>query len=249
MDKNTVTGYQAVSFRNPVFTPEQEADLAEHIVVMSQLFQGLSPRKCRQLAYQFAQRNGLKMHESWAKNKVASEDWFTGFKERNNLAVRKPEATSIARASAFNRPNVEKFYDNLADVMDRYGFEPNDIYNLDETGVHTVQNPRSVVAARGQKQVGSITSAERGELVTVVYTICANGSALPPMFLFPKVKYRNHFIRGAPVGSVGDATKTGWMNEKTSVMYLKHVIKTTRCTTEKPILLIMDNHESQCRFR
>jgi hypothetical protein len=96
------------------------------------------------------------------------------------------------------------------------------------------------------KQIGAITSAERGELVTIVYTVCADGSALPPMFLFPRVNYRDHFIRGSPTGSISAATRNGWMNEATFPAYLQHTINNTRCTKDKPILLIIDNHKSHC---
>ena len=63
-------------------------------------------------------------------------------------------------------------------VMDKYKFAPKDIFNVDESGCQTVQTPGKVVTARGQKQVGSITSGERGELVTLVYTVSATGDTI-----------------------------------------------------------------------
>lgn len=128
--------------------------------------------------------------------------------------------------------------------MDQHKFQAQDIYNLDETGCTTVQKPGNVVAPKGVKQVGSVTSAERGELVTVVNTISAGGAVLPPLFLFPRVNYREHFIRGGPVGSIGGATRTGWINTETFVGYMDHFIHHTRCTPERKVLLILDNHEA-----
>ena len=46
------------------------------------------------------------MLENWETNIKAGADWWTGFKARNNLVIRCPEATSFARATAFNRPVV-----------------------------------------------------------------------------------------------------------------------------------------------
>ena len=83
-----------------------------------------------------------------------------------------------------------------------------------------------------------------GELVTVVNTISAGGAVLPPLFLFPRVNYREHFIRGGPVGSIGGATRTGWINTETFVGYMDHFIHHTRCTPERKVLLILDNHEA-----
>ena len=52
--------------------------------------------------------------------------------------------------------------------MERHNLRPNNIYNVDETGVTTVQGkPSKVIALKGHKQVGNVTSAERGQLVTV----------------------------------------------------------------------------------
>ena len=118
-----------------------------------------------------------------------------------------------------------------------------DIFNTDECGCTTVQVPANVVAQRGKKQVGAITSAER-ELVTIVYTVSASGNALPPLFIFPCVNYRDHFIRGSPAGSIGRATRSGWINEDIFVDYLRHIVNHTRCSLENTILLILDNHES-----
>ncbi|KAJ4429031.1 hypothetical protein ANN_26027 [Periplaneta americana] len=67
-----------------------------------------------------------------------------------------------------------------------------DVYNLDETGLTTVQKPGKVVSSCGQKQVGKITSAERGTLVTVCAIIGSTGKAVPPFFVFPYVHFQDH---------------------------------------------------------
>ena len=109
---------------------------------------------------------------------------------------RKPQA---CHATSFNRANVKMFFNKLATVMDREKFQADDVWNLDETGVTTVQKPRSTVATKGWKQIGSITSSERGELVTMCVAATANGNTVPPMFIFPRVKYHDHFIPDGPV--------------------------------------------------
>ena len=104
---------------------------------------------------------------------------------------------------------------------------------MDETGVTTVHRPKNVIAKRGAKQVGRVTSGERGQNVT-----------LPPFFIFPRVRFYNHFLNGAPINSDGDANKSGWMTEKTLKKYLEHFKKHTRCTVEAPVVLLLDNHAS-----
>ncbi|XP_041961220.1 jerky protein homolog-like [Alosa sapidissima] len=141
------------------------------------------------------------------------------------------------------QPSIKlQFFDNLAVVMDRHAFPPHMIYNVNETGVFTVQKPQQVVTETGKKQVGSVTSAERGELVTVVCAVNAAGNAIAPMFVFPRVKFKDCFMTGAPPGAKGTATRTGWMNEDTWPEFLDHLIQQSNCTPDRPMLLILDNN-------
>lgn len=135
---------------------------------------------------------------------MAGEELFRSFMSRNpSLSVRAVQAASLSRATSFNKTNVEAFYDNLQIVLDRHAYEPLDIYNVDETGVTTIQKPKKVVAKRGIRQVGSLTSAERGTLVTVTFAVNALGNIMPPLFIFPRVRYHDHLVRDCPVGSIG----------------------------------------------
>ncbi|KAI4825723.1 hypothetical protein KUCAC02_021394 [Chaenocephalus aceratus] len=133
--------------------------------------------------------------------------------------------------------------------MDRYSFPPHMMYNMDETGVTTVQTPKQVVTEKGKKQVSSVTSAERGELVTVACAVNATGNAVPPMFIFPRVRFKDSLLNGSPAGSIGHCTKSGWMNEDAFLIFLKHFIRHTNCSTDHPVLLILDNHESHISLK
>ena len=42
-----------------------ESDLAQHIKTLSDMFYGLTIKKCKQVAYEFASRNKLKVPSSW----------------------------------------------------------------------------------------------------------------------------------------------------------------------------------------
>jgi len=146
---------------------------------------------------------------------MADEEWFRSFMRRNSeMTVRVAQATSLSRATSFNKNNMNAFYNNLSVVMDRYKFEPQQIYNTDETGITTVQKPDRVVARRGAQQVGSVTSAERSTLVTLAFAVNAIGNSFPPFFVFPRVRFQNHFIRDGPVGSNGTANPSGWMQDE-----------------------------------
>ena len=88
-------------------------------------------------------------------------------------------------------------------MLDKHQLTPDRIFNLNETGVTTVQDPKKVVTATGTKSVGSITSVERGEPATVLHAVYAAGHALAPVMIFPRVRYRDYFVRGGPPGCIG----------------------------------------------
>ncbi|KAJ8932510.1 hypothetical protein NQ314_014602 [Rhamnusium bicolor] len=197
------------------------------------------------LAYDFAKASNCNHPDSWDNLHMAGTDWMKSFMRRHpTLSLRKPENTSIARIAGFNKESVEKFYSNLEQVLRKYKFSPRRIFNLDETGVTTVLPSPKVVAEKCKRQVGQITSAERGSLVIVVCIVNAIGNFISPCLIFPRQTYLPHFIEGAPHGTLGLASKSGWMTASLFDEVLHHIKKSINCSTEDPILLIIDNHET-----
>jgi len=115
---------------------------------------------------------------------------------------------------------------------------------MDETGVTTVVKPSKVVATKGVKQIGAVTSGERGTLVTVAVAVSASGNSIPPMFIFPRLQYKDQFIRDGPPGCIGAGNKSGWMTEYDFLTFMQHFVKNTRSSKDSPVLLLLDNHVS-----
>lgn len=232
-----------------VFTAELEAKLAEYIVERSQLGYGLTAFQIRQFAYEYAMANNSNIPGCWTVNKRAGEDWFGGFMRRHpNLSARKPEQCSVARAMAFNKQNIENYFVKLEAVLKRHENFRNGsrVFNLDETATTTVGEMKKVkvIGEKGVKQLHQIKSAERGILVTTCCIICASGAVIPPVMVFPRVKFTNHMTTNAYPGTLGLATKRGWMMSEVFVDVVKHFIRCTGSTKENPSLLILDNVQS-----
>lgn len=94
-----------------IFTKEQETELAEYLKRASDIYYGLTPKELRKFAFQYATANNLQVPTSWTDNKMAGPDWYTSFIKRNStLSLRTPQATSLSRATTFNKINVELFF-------------------------------------------------------------------------------------------------------------------------------------------
>ena len=121
-------------------------------------------------------------------------------KRQPELSLRTLEATCFARSTAFNKHTVGEFFQNFKTVRNRYKYNFNCIYNVDETGLKPVRKPVKFLAVRGSKQVEIITSAERGTLVTAGCASNAIRNSIPPLFIFPRVKFHDYTVKeGLPV--------------------------------------------------
>ena len=100
------------------------------------------------------------------------------------------------------------------------------------------------MAGTGVKQVRTLTSVEQGSLVTLCCADSATIAAIPPMFIFIMVTFKQHFIKDGHIGCVGATHRSCWMMDENFLMFLEHFIKQTRSLKDKPVLLVLDNHES-----
>jgi hypothetical protein len=226
-----------------VFTAEEENLLIDYLFKMEERLFGLTSYDLRILAFQWAEKLGKK-HTFSTEKKVAGKDWLIGFKARHpQLTLRKPEPTSAARAAAFNKPNVTNFFTLLTRLVDTHKLTADRIYNCDETGVTVVPKHRSkILSLKGRKQVGVLSSAERGNTVTIEVCSNAAGSYMPPLFIFPRARTNDQLMNDCPPGAWAAFHPSGWMQSDIFFTWFKKFVEWSRATKEKPVLLLLDGH-------
>lgn len=235
--------------RPTVLNFAQEEELANHIVKLSKAFYGLSRLQVKKIAFQYAESNSIPNNFNKAKG-ICGNDWYYGFLKRHpQISLRKPESTSLNRVKGFNKQEVDIFFSNLLEAFDKYNYQPNKIFNADETGITPVHIPAKILAAKGQRQVGAITSGERGKLVTVLCAMSAAGDYIPPMFIFGRARMKYELTKNGPVNAIYKISKNGWINEDLFYEWIQHFAKYTKCSVNDRVLLVIDNHSSHCTLK
>lgn len=233
--------------RPSVLCPELENKLVKYCLAMEAAYFGLTRSDLRRMALQLAVKNNLN-HPF--KDQMAGKKWLKLFLKRHKstLAQRKPTGTSYARALGFSKENVDKFFGLLENVFEKHKYTPDRIYNVDESGIAIVQTKiQEVIGLRGKRQIGSLTAAERGSLITIVVSMNASGTFVPPLVVFPRKNMNSQLEKGAPPGTVFAVHPSGWIQTHLFTMWLEHFVKFTKPTEEHPVLLVLDGHFSHTK--
>ncbi|KAJ4437354.1 hypothetical protein ANN_17495 [Periplaneta americana] len=238
------TGVSALGRFKCILNKEQEMELAQHCNLLSGMFYGLTLSFLRSIAFKYVPLNKIN-HPFNNETQMAGVDWAINFLKRKNLSLRLPQKTSVARIMGFNRVQCDSFFNNLAEFQGKYKFSPTQIYNMDEIRITTVPNKApKIVTTKGKRAVWKVSSTERGQLVTAVCCMNAAGNYVPSALIFSRKREKEELMNGAPPGSVMFISDSGYINCELFVKWLRHFQNHVGATTNKPVLLILDNHTS-----
>lgn len=234
--------------RHTTLPPDVEKQLVDHLKQLEACFFGLTITDVRRLAFQIALKNDIP-HVFNEEKQIAGKKWYYNFMKRHkDISLREPQATSLARAQGFSKDNVNEFFEMLKTIVDQNNINATNIYNMDETGVSTVQNKcQKVIAEKGKRAVASISSGERGVNTTVVCCSSAAGMYVPPLIIFKRMRMCNELKVGAPPGSLIDVSESGWINSELFVKWLRHFIDTVKPNKESKVLLLLDGHSTHSK--
>jgi hypothetical protein len=128
-----------------------------------------------------------------------SVTWPKCFCKRHpDLKMKKTTGLKKACAKALNRHAVNEFFDMLMEVIEEYGILPENLYNMNEKGLQLGIGARATAMIDcDQKTAYSVKDGNR-ELVTVIETICADGSILHPSVIFQGVRWNSEWGRNNP---------------------------------------------------
>jgi hypothetical protein len=175
---------------------------------------------------------------------AAGKKWLRSyFKRHLILPMRTPESISAARMKGFTSQNVARFFDIYKSELVTVNHPVHGIFSVDETGITNVQHRQSkVVSIRGKKEVVSLISAERGNLVTTVTCMNATGTRVPPLIVFPRTNMKEQLMDGAPAGSISACHASGWIQTDIFTKWFDYFVPFVNPSADDHVLLIVDGH-------
>jgi len=142
---------------------------------------------------------------------------------------------------------VSKYFEVLKTVMDDCSLQckPQNIWNMDRTGVQLDYTPGKVVAGKGAKYLHSCTSGNR-ETITVTCAVNAVGKCLSPHVIVKgQTKRYLHSLQteNAPEGTTWSWSDSGWTKQGIALLWFKNSFL-PNVGKERPQILVLDGHDS-----
>lgn len=130
-------------------------------------------------------------------------NWTDRFLERHydSLHVYWSRSLESARGKAVNPALVEEFYDLLDAEYEKHDFLEEHVYGADESGMTTgVAQKERVIGGVGKKTQHQKREVNR-ENTTVIVTICADGTTIPPITIFKGKHYQLRWAQNNPLNA------------------------------------------------
>ena len=144
---------------------------------------------------------------------------------------------------------LQAWYDRLEPFVKR--IPPSNIYNFDETGFQLGQGKPQKVISRN-KQRTRLLSSERGELLTGIECIAADGWLMEPYTVAPGLVHLERWYEGGTLSEESRiaVSSSGYSNDTLAIDWLHFFQKDTRNRAcGGPRLLLFDGHGSHLTWQ
>jgi hypothetical protein len=129
--------------------------------------------------------------------------WTSRFVEKYSDQLKMSWATSLEskRGRAVNEHTLKAWFDLVEDVTTKYNIVKENTYGTDEIGTNPRDGERERVM--GGHNLGPQYQQRDGtrENITVIVTICADGTSTPPAVIFKGQAYQVHWKQDNPINA------------------------------------------------
>ena len=242
--KNRLSG-RVVDGTNPGPVPylnnTEEKELQEYLIQANKVGYGKTRCQVKMIAEKVAIDKGL------LRGAQISDGWWRRFLQRHpDLSLRSGDSTGYVRMNAMNEENLKNYFDLLDTVLEENNLKihPEQIYNMDKTGLPLNPRPPKVVALRGQKRVRYQCSGSKDQ-ITVLRCCSETGQMIPPFVIFDTKQLNHLWTRGEVAGTRYGVSDSGWTDRGLFFSWLEeHFL--AHAVPARPLLLLVDGHSSLC---
>ena len=221
-------------------TTTEEQTIVRYILDLDS--RGFAPRLCEvgDIADKLlATRGGTPTGKNWPARFVGRTEElkmaFNRAKDQQRILQEDPEVISA-------------WFGLVRDTIAKYGVNPDDIHNFDETGFQMgIIGSMKVVTGSERRTRPNLVQPGDREWATVIQGICAAGYAIPPFIIYKGRVHISAWYEEAdiPYDWKLSVSENGWTNNNLGLEWLKHFDEHTK-TRQVGVyrLLILDGHES-----
>jgi hypothetical protein len=192
------------------------------------------------------------LHESDPTAPKLSDHWIKRFFARYpEYKIRRAKALDIERKQSYDPEVIEGWFQDLQDIITKYGIPTEDIYNFDETGFRIGIGRDQYIITREPKKKIYIPLNTNREYITVVEGINASGWAISPFVIIAaKNIVRGWFDATGYDQQIGiSVSETGYLNDELGYQWIQHFHRETfRKIKGEYRLLICDGYGSYLMY-
>ncbi|XP_049817214.1 uncharacterized protein LOC109594560 isoform X2 [Aethina tumida] len=227
LTEDSVTSFKMGYSKKQVFSDEMELIFVDYLKSASDIFHGISIKKIRRLANEYAVYIKAVRPESWKTSEIAGPDWWGTFTKRH------PGLIAVLNRDARNEVKCTRYYDNLNKHIEDNKLKPGKIWTLDETGIPSKQG----------------NDDQKLQLVTMALAVSALGEFTKPCLFVPNEHILELYVNNGPSDCIVHVNPNGWMEEQHFYEFLKRLVKKTECSPNSKVLLLIENHEYYISLR
>ena len=147
---------------SPYLDPIEEQELADHLITVAKIGYGKTRKEVKMIA-----ENVAKEKKALRATRI-SDGWWKSFLHRNQgLSLRRADSTAHIRMDSISKESINQYFNLLEQTMILHNIQksPNQIYNMDETGIPLSPCTPNIVTQNGQKKVHYRTSGKKNKLL------------------------------------------------------------------------------------
>lgn len=160
-------------------SPEQEENLVDLIIRSSDCGRPVTKKDLRHYATTI-------LHKTKDKEAVLGKRWEHNFllRHSNKLQTYRSKHLDSQRAQSVNSASVNSWFDLVEEHIVAKKVKAKNVFGMDESAFVRLNLGSQVVIGRKGKKLQYRVGTANKETVTVLVTICADGSSLPPSIIY-----------------------------------------------------------------